>query len=85
MISITEETKQWAAKEFGINPDEILWYSSGSAYDRIGVTTKAAADKVTDAVSERKANGGLMGGMPLGFQEHVAAEPGVPEYWDVTC
>jgi len=59
-------TKEWAAERFGISPDEVAWYHSGSCYDRIGVTTEAAADKVYEKVKHETVNGGFLDGMPLG-------------------
>jgi hypothetical protein len=43
---ITLETREWAAKEFGIPENEIVWYNSGICYDRIVVTSEKAAKKV---------------------------------------
>ncbi len=79
-----ESTKQWAAKEFGIKPEEVLWYNSGSCYDRIGVTTEEAAIKVQEKVSGQTANGGMLDGMPLGGRTKYKTSEGV-EYFDVYC
>jgi hypothetical protein len=65
-MNTSERTKQWAAQQFGIKPEEVAWYNSGSCYDRIGVTTKEAAEKVQEAVKGETANGGMLDGMPLG-------------------
>lgn len=61
-----QATKKWAAEKFGIKEEEVLWYNSGSSYDRIGVTTKDAAIKVNQKVKGQTANGGMLDGMPLG-------------------
>lgn len=77
------ETKKWAAKQFGISEDEVLWYNSGSCYDRIGVTTQQAADKVSAKVKGETANGGMLDGMPLGGQTEYNRNGN--HYFDVTC
>lgn len=59
---------QWAAKEFGLKENQVLWYHSGICYSRIGVKSKAAANKVTHAVKGNTVNGGMLDGMPLGGQ-----------------
>lgn len=74
-----QETKEWAAKNFNISVNEVLWYNSGSCYDRIGVTTKEAADIVTKSVENEAANGGMLHGMPLGSQTKMDWG------YDVTC
>jgi hypothetical protein len=74
-----QETKVWAAKRFNIQPEEVRWYNSGICYDRIGVTTKEAADKVTETVKGETVNGGMFHGMRLGSQTKT-------EYgFDVMC
>jgi len=78
-----QQTREWAAKEFGIKPEEVLWYNSGSCYDRIGVLTKEAADLVTQKVNGQYANGGMLDGMPLGGQ--IQYERDGVTYWNVTC
>lgn len=65
-MSSEESKKQWAAKRFGIPMEDVLWYNSGSCYDRIGVKTKESADKVTEKVKGKTVNGGMLDGMSLG-------------------
>lgn len=81
-----QQTKIWAAKEFGIKPEEILEHNSGICYDRIWVTTKEAADKVSKKVKGRCVNGGMFDGMPLGGQTHYKKENGHDlEHYAVMC
>ena len=63
-----QETNKWAASRFGIPVEDVVWYNSGTCYDRICVKTKASADKVTAFVDGQTANGGMLDGMPLGGQ-----------------
>ncbi len=78
------KTKNWCVEKFGINPDDFVWYNSGFNYDRIGVKTKEAADKVTAKVAGKFVESGMLAGMPLGGQSHHNA--GKPdECFDVTC
>src|SRR6185369_16125061 len=55
-----------AADRFGLKPEEVAGYNSGSCYDKIWVTTKEAADKVAAAVKGQTCNGGWFDGMSLG-------------------
>lgn len=77
---------QYAVETFGIKADEFIWYNSGICYDRIGVTTKEAAEKVSEVVKaqDRTANGGMFHGMPLGVISTYKDDNGVLRY-DVTC
>lgn len=85
-MSSEEATKEWAAQEFGIPVNEIVWYNSGSCYDRIGVTTKESADKVSAKVEGQVANGGMLDGMPLGGQTYYPEDEKCKVgYYDVTC
>lgn len=79
-----EETRLWAAKRFNIKPEDILWYNNGTCYDRIGVLTEAAAEKVREKVDGQTANGGMLDGMPLGGRSKYTNDKGV-EYFDVYC
>jgi hypothetical protein len=63
---MTTQEKSWAAQKFGIPTEEIVRYHSGNCYDRIIVTTKAAANKVRSAVKGQCVRGGWWHGMPLG-------------------
>lgn len=76
---MSTDDKKWAAEKFGISPEEVIWYNSGSCYDRVIVSTKAAAQKVARAVKGGTANGGWYHGLPLG----VITERG--GRFDVTC
>jgi hypothetical protein len=76
---MTTQEKNWAAQKFGIPTEEIVRYHSGTCYDRIVVSTKAAANKVKRAVKGRHAWGGWYHGMPLGGIHST------PEGFDVTC
>ena len=65
----TEETKRqndWVSKRFGIKPEQVLGYNSGSAYDKVWVTDKATAEKVSKQVEKQTCNGGYFHGMALG-------------------
>ena len=64
---MSDSDKKWVTKEFGIPEEDVLWYNSGSCYDRIGVVTKESADKVSAKVREGTVNGGMYHGMPLGW------------------
>ena len=63
-----EESRRWAAERFGIPFDSVVFHNSGICYDTIVVTSKEAADKVTEKVKGQFANGGWFDGMPLGGQ-----------------
>lgn len=82
-----QETKEWAAKKFGILPEEVVWYNFGICYDRVAVTTKEAADKVSESVKGQYVNGGMFDGMRLGGQslmptnEYNIGDP----YYDIYC
>ena len=68
-MKTTEETKRqndWVSKRFGIKPEQVLGYNSGSAYDKVWVTDKAAAEKVSKQVKKQTCNGGYFHGMALG-------------------
>lgn len=83
-----KQTQEWAAKEFGIKPEEVLWYNNGSCYDRIGVSTQEAADKVSDKVKGGTVNGGMLDGMPLGGQtlyDPALGHKVTEKYWEVYC
>ncbi len=76
---MTTEEKNWTARKFGIKAEEVVWYHSGTCYDRVVVTTKDAANKVKRAVKGRHAWGGWYHGMPLGSITQRT------EGFDVTC
>lgn len=83
-----EQNKIWAAKEFGIPIADILWFNSGICYDRIGVTTQESANKITEKVKDKTANGGMFDGMPLGGQSFYSPTKNQAikqEYYDIMC
>ena len=80
---ITDE-QRWAGEHFGLDPAVVRWYHSGSCYDRIGLSTKEAANRVTDLVKGGTANGGFLDGMPLGGQTEMK-DPDGTTWYDVTC
>jgi len=59
-------SRAYAASRFGLTPDEVIGYNSGSAYDKIWVKTRAAAERVASKVAGEKCNGGWFHGMALG-------------------
>ena len=64
-----EETKRqndWVSKRFGIKPEQVIGYNSGSAYSKIWVTDRATAEKVSKQVESGTCNGGYFHGMALG-------------------
>lgn len=65
-MNTDDKTKAYASNRFGISPQEVLFYNSGTCYDRIIVGSRAAANKVAKAVKGQTANGGWFHGMPLG-------------------
>jgi len=79
-----ESTKEWASKHFGIPKEDVMWYNSGSCYDRIGVLTEASAKKVGEKVKGQGVNGGYLHGMPLGGYTKKTSYDGI-EYFDVYC
>lgn len=76
-----EAGRAYAAKEFGIPIEEVVWYHHGICYSSVVVTTQSAADKVTEHVKGGTVNGGWFHGMPLGGQEGT----GVPGQIRITC
>lgn len=58
----------WVCKRFDLKREEVVAYNSGICYDRIWVTNKEAADKVSEAVRGGTVNGGWYHGMQLGGQ-----------------
>ena len=60
------------AKRLGIKEADIIWYHSGSCYNRIQVRTLKAAKTVTKAVKGDTVNGGWYDGMQLGGQTKCA-------------
>ncbi len=60
------EAKAYAAKRFGLNPDDIIGYNAGICYDKIWVKTREAANKVAAAVKGDTVNGGMFHGMAKG-------------------
>ena len=62
----TENRNEWLAKRFGIKAEDILDYNSGSAYNKIWVTNRATAEKVSRQVEKDTCNGGYFDGMNLG-------------------
>ena len=63
---MTQETKQWLSKEYGIPTEDIVWYNSGICYSRIMVKTEESAKKVQESVKDQYVNGGWYDGMSLG-------------------
>lgn len=60
------DAREYAAKRFGLKPDEVLFYNGGICYSRVVVTTMRAAKKVAKSVKGDTVNGGYLDGMPLG-------------------
>jgi hypothetical protein len=60
------ENLNWTAICFGIKESDVIWFNPGTCYDRIIVSTKAAAKKVAKSVEGRMVNGGFMHGWILG-------------------
>jgi hypothetical protein len=58
--------KEYAAKRFGIQAEQVLGYNSGAAYDKVWVTDKATAEKISKKVESGTCNGGYFHGMSLG-------------------
>ena len=83
-MTIKPEIATRMARRFGIPVEEIHWYNGGFCYDRLIVTTKTAADRVSAVVKDRRANGGWFNGMPLGGQNQFKAKDGTLMY-EVTC
>jgi len=61
-----EASRKCCAERFGLKIEEVIDHHSGSCYDKVWVTTKAAAEKVCGVVKEDTVNGGWYDGMPLG-------------------
>lgn len=61
-----EESFKYAAGEFDIPREDIIFYNVGSCYNRIVVLTEASAKKVSEKVAGQRVNGGMLDGMPLG-------------------
>lgn len=82
-----DETKKWAAENYGIPIEDVVWYNSGICYDRIGIRTKESADKVTAKVQAegRTANGGMLDGMLLGGQTFYDNNDPDGSHYDITC
>lgn len=80
-----QETKKWASERFGIPEDDIIGYNHGICYDRILVTTKESANKVTAYCEGQTVNGGMFDGMPLGNQSHYKRDKNNEEYYDIMC
>lgn len=83
-MAITIETATWLARRFNIPVEEIRWYNGGVCYNKVVVTTQNAADKVSEVVKGRQANGGWFDGMPLGVQTTLKDKDGTLMY-EVTC
>lgn len=79
-----EDTRQWAAARFGIPPESVKWYHVGSCYDRVGVLSLEAAERVREVVKGRSVNGGHFHGMSLGHWTEYEDESGMTLY-DVWC
>ena len=65
------------------NPNDVLWYNSGTCYDRIGVKTKKAANKVKKAMKGKTVNGGMFHGMSLG--NPTISGKGKDKHYDIMC
>ncbi len=65
---MTEEDKVKVAAMFDIPAEDVAWFNSGCCYSRIGVLTRESAERVSSKVKAegRRANGGMLDGMPLG-------------------
>jgi hypothetical protein len=80
-----KEDFTWLAKHFGIPVEDILWYNSGICYNRIGVTTRESAEKVSATVKGGTVNGGMLHEMPLGGISEMNKLSDNSHYFDVTC
>ena len=58
--------RKYAAQRFEIPVEEIVYFNSGSCYDRVITTTLSAAKKVAVSVKGQTCNGGWYDGMALG-------------------
>lgn len=58
--------RQWIASRFGVSPETVRWFNAGSSYDRVIVTTRESAERISRAASKDTANGGYFHGMQLG-------------------
>lgn len=81
---MTNDTKIWISKRFGIPIEDILWYNSGICYSRVCVKTMDSATKVRVKVNGQTANGGMLDGMRLGGISEMEDKDG-SVYYDVTC
>jgi hypothetical protein len=81
---VEQDTREWAAARFGIKPESVKWYHNGTCYDRVGVLSLEAAERVKQAVAGRSVNGGQFHGMALGHWTEYEDESGVTLY-DVWC
>lgn len=78
-----EQSRQAAAKRFGLRLADVCWYNHGICYDRVIVRTKAAAKKVAKSVEGEFANGGYFDGMQLGGIRETTHDG--KKAYDVTC
>lgn len=78
------ESVAYAAKEFGIKMEDVVFYNSGICYSTVVVRTEAAAKKVAKKVHGGTVNGGWYHGMPLGGITKERNEKG-ERVWRVMC
>ena len=78
-----EQSRQYAAKRFGIRLQDVCWYNGGICHGRVIVRTKVAAKKVAKSVEGAFVNGGYFDGMPLGGIRETTH--GGKKAYDVTC
>jgi hypothetical protein len=78
------ESVAYAAKEFKLKVEDVVFYNGGICYSTIVVRSEAAAKKVARKVKGDTVNGGWYDGMPLGriTTEHDAFGKMV---WRVMC
>lgn len=79
------ESVAYAAKEFGIKVEDVVFYNSGICYSTVVVRTEAAAKKVSEKAQGGTVNGGWYDGMPLGVINKERSEDGKTTVWRVMC
>lgn len=80
--NMSQDTKDWLTKRFGIEEKDIEFYNSGICYSRIGVNNEEAAKKVCENTIGA-VNGGMFDGMRLGMMpKPTKNSAGIP-IWDI--
>ncbi len=77
---LTDEVLNFLKTRFNLSRNEVHSYISGCSYDTVYVTSKNAADKISQKVADKIIRGGVCDGMPYGRQ-HQESE----NLWRVTC